>query len=174
MHHEAYHGFARMLALSNTLVGQFKYGLDVGGRNVNGSVRGLLPQVTWTGLDIVAGPDVDIVVDASSSSDWEIEPLYDVVIATELFEHTPVWRVIIKNMAASLKCGRPELFIATCASVGRQMHGASGEPLPPPGEWYQNVTKDEMISELVKHFDTVHVEYNPMPGDIYMFARGLK
>lgn len=173
MHHEAYHGFASMLTKSLVPVGELRYGLDVGGRNVNGSVRIQLPGVEWKGMDIVAGPDVDIVFDASSD-DWTLMPAFDVVIATELFEHTPNWRKIIANMAKWLDREGSQLFIATCASTGRQMHGASGEPLPPPGEWYQNVTKDEMISELVKHFDTVHVEYNPMPGDIYMFARGLK
>jgi hypothetical protein len=174
MHLEAYNGFQKMLNMSLVPRMDLIYGLDVGGRNVNGSVRDQLPGVLWTGLDIVAGPDVNIVVDASSTTEWDIEPLYDIVIATELFEHTSVWRDIIKNMMYSLRFNGKQLFIATCASTGRQRHGASGEPLPPPGEWYQNVTKDELEDELSKWFTTYHVEYNPMPGDCYMYAKGLK
>lgn len=173
MHHEAYEGFRTMLAASLVPRHELKYGLDVGGRNVNGSVREQLPHVMWAGVDIVDGPDVDIVADASSD-DWDIHAAYDIVIATELFEHTPNWRAIIKNMAKGLTPGKAELFIATCASVNRRAHGASGELWPPPGEWYQNVTKNELEDELVKHFKVVEVTWNPNPGDLYAFARDLR
>lgn len=173
MHHEAYEGFRGMLYLSLVPVEELRYGLDVGGRNVNGSVREQLPNVEWKGMDIVAGPGVDIVLDASSD-DWTIMPAFDIIIATELFEHTPNWRKIIKNMARWLDPEGSQLLVATCASTNRQRHGASGEPLPPPGEWYQNVTAEELRSELDKYFLKWDVAFNPMPGDCYMYARGLK
>jgi hypothetical protein len=173
MHQEAYEGFAYMLSASLVPRMELVYGLDVGGRNVNGSVRELLPGVQWAGMDIADGPDVDIVGDASRD-DWDFSQIYDIVIATELFEHTPNWRAIIKNMASWLDPAGPQLFIATCASVNRRAHGASGEMWPPEGEWYQNVTKDELESELIKHFKVVEVVWNPSPGDLYAFGRDLR
>lgn len=173
MHHEAYEGFRTMLGASLVPHMELVYGLDVGGRNVNGSVRELLPGVQWTGMDIAEGPDVDIVADASAD-DLLIDFTYDIVIATELFEHTPNWRKIVANMAKWLDTAGPQLFITTCASTNRRPHGASGEMWPPEGEWYQNVTKDELENELIKHFKVVEVIWNPNPGDLYAFARDLR
>jgi predicted SAM-dependent methyltransferase len=89
MHHEAYEGFRTMLTASLVPAEELRYGLDVGGRNVNGSVREQLPGVEWKGMDIVSGPDVDIVMDASCD-DWISMPVFDIIIATELFEHIPL------------------------------------------------------------------------------------
>lgn len=167
MHLEAHQAIGSMLS-STTLHMQGSYvGLDVGGRNVNGSAREWLPNTRWFGLDVVAGPDVDIVADAAR---WVPDRLFDIVMATELFEHTPLWRDIIGVMASALDPSGPGIFLSTCASFGRPRHGASGEPLPPPGEWYQNVDHRDIETELQKHFHCVHVTFNPHPGDAYALA----
>jgi hypothetical protein len=167
MHIEAYNAIGRMLDRTNLHLQGSYVGLDVGGRNVNGSAREWLPNTRWRGLDVVAGPDVDIVADAST---WVPNQLFDVVMTTELFEHTPRWREIIAVMASALEPRGPGIFLSTCASIGRPMHGASGEPTPPPGEWYQNVDHVLLKIELEKHFHCVEVEYQPLPGDAYALA----
>src|SRR5688572_15106366 len=175
MHVEAYEGFARMLALSGIDPDRPWLGLDVGGADVNGSVRQQLPATTWNGLDIAPAPGVDIVADASDPA-WltEIDYRFDLVIATELFEHTPVWAEIIANMAQALSPDGPQLLIATCASDGRPPHGARGEWGVPEGQFYGNVPPDALRARLTEFFREVHVEYNPNPGDAYCWARGLK
>jgi hypothetical protein len=142
-------------------------GLDFGGRNVNGSVRVELPNTKWMGIDIRPGPDVDIVADAAY---WLPSRGHDIVIATELFEHTQLWREIIGTMHLALSSDGPGVFIATCASTNRGPHGASGEGVVPDGEWYGNVDPDELKGELDKYFEAVHVEYAYPPGDAYAVA----
>jgi hypothetical protein len=64
--------------------------LDVGGRWINGGVRELFPNADpYVSLDIVDGPGVDIVADAAT---WVPDRAYDLVVCTEVFEHTPSGR----------------------------------------------------------------------------------
>jgi len=173
MHPEAYEGFARMLVLSG-LDPQVPWaGLDVGGADVNGSVRGQLHNTTWDGLDIEPAPGVEIVADAATWRPHE-DTRWDVVIATELFEHAERWREIIATMVSCLNRNGPQVLIATCASDGRPPHGSRGEWGVPEGQFYGNVTPSDLREELEKHFKIVHVEYNPNPGDAYAYAKGLR
>lgn len=174
MHAEAFEGFARMLALSGLDINHPWRALDVGGADVNGSVRAQLPLVDWTGLDIEPAPGVQIVADAAM---WRLpdgDPGYDIVIATELFEHAERWREIIATMAKALDPEGPQLLISTCASTGRPAHGARGEWGVPDGQFYCNVSPDKLRGELAFWFREAHVEYNPNPGDAYCWARGVR
>jgi hypothetical protein len=174
MHEEAYAGFARMLEQTGLDVNGSWQGLDVGGADVNGSVRGQLPNTQWIGLDIEDAPGVQIIADAATwpAKAWDFA--FDIVIATELFEHAEQWEAIIGTMADALKAGGPEILIATCASDGRPPHGSRGEWGVPAGQFYGNVSPGDLERVLKQHFELVHVEYNPNPGDAYMWAQGVK
>jgi hypothetical protein len=65
MHPEARDGLARQLAASGVALDAPWRVLDLGGRNINGQIRDLLPAAKWTGLDITPGPGVDLVHDAT-------------------------------------------------------------------------------------------------------------
>ena len=145
--------------------------LDVGGADVNGSVRDYFPAAEFTGLDIEPAPGVDIVADAAVAGPWAQTQAWDIVIATELFEHAERWREIIETMAFVLNLDGPQLLIATCASTGRPPHGARGEWGVPEGQFYGNVSPEDLRAELEKHFYNVHVEYKANPGDAYMYAQ---
>ena len=171
MHVQAYDGFARMLAQTGLDASGSWLVLDVGGADVNGSVRDQLPNSRWVGVDIEAAPGVDILADAA---DW-CAPFkeYDLVICTELFEHAERWREIIAQMCAGLCEWGPELLIGTCASTGRPPHGARGEDGVPEGQFYGNVDPEDLNAELSKWFREVTVEYQADPGDAYFWARGI-
>lgn len=147
--------------------------LDVGGADVNGSVRDQFPNAIFHGLDIEPAPGVQIVADAATWRPDERDQLYDIVIATELFEHAEQWQLIIETMSRSLARNGTELLIATCASTGRPPHGARGEWGVPEGQFYGNVSPDALQDTLRAYFRRVHVEYNPNPGDAYMWAEGV-
>lgn len=115
--------------------------LDIGGRNINGGVRGLFPNATrYTAVDIREGPGVDIVADAAT---WVPDREYDVVVSTETFEHTPEWPSILSTAYKACKAGGK--LILTMAGPGRAVHSAiDGGPSLHPGEYYGNVEPDDL------------------------------
>lgn len=149
----------------NTLVGT---GLDLGGRDVNGTVHGLFPEVKWTVLDIEPHPSVDIVADVTT---WQPEGEYDIVLSTEAIEHIAAWPRIIQAGHAVLRPGG--YMIVTGGSTGRGPHSCTGVVPVPPGEHYGNVSPDDL--ERVARdtgFSDINVEYNPEPHfDVYMWAQ---
>lgn len=177
MHAEAYQAVGRMVEESGHDFSPETCGwggLDIGGRDVNGTAREWFPGTSWSGLDIRPGPGVDIVADATV---WEADPRsmrWDFVLSTECLEHVEHWGGIIRAAASALAPTGPQLAFFTAASTGRGAHGASGEHTPPPGEWYGNVKPDDLLRELEYWFEEVHVDYNPNPGDVYAWARGVK
>jgi SAM-dependent methyltransferase len=109
--------------------------LDLGGRDVNGTPRHFFPNATrYIVVDYADHPSVDIVADAST---LDLDQLFDVVISTELLEHTPLGAAIVASACRHLKPGGA--FVATMAGPGRLPHGMSGAHLPAPDEWYENV-----------------------------------
>jgi SAM-dependent methyltransferase len=166
MHAEAEAAMRRMIADSDINRWLEWDALDIGGRYINGSVRHLLRNAKWTGLDIKPGRDVDIVHDAAT---WLPDRAYEVVMSTEVFEHTPAWRRILATCQAALKPGG-YLFV-TCASTGRRPHSSEGTPGVPKNEYYANVHVDELRHELERLFSGVHVMYQFPPGDAYAWAR---
>jgi len=138
--------------------------LDLGGRDVNGSIRDLFPgALAFTVLDIRPGDVVDIVADAAT---WDPgERRWDVVLATEVFEHTARWPAICQT--AYRACRPGGLFIVTCAGPGRPVHSAvDGLGLLHPGEHYANVPAAELHRVLVEAgWRDVVVDSQPDPPD---------
>jgi SAM-dependent methyltransferase len=134
-------------------IGQFRSDedlavLDIGGRDLNGSPRSLFPQANpYHVLDLREGPNVHIVADAAT---WRgNENAYDLVICTEVFEHTPGWALILQTAWELLRPGGWLLF--TCAGPGRPAHSGI-EPVPGliGDEWYANVAPGDIADVLRK------------------------
>lgn len=117
--------------------------LDIGGRNINGTVRPLFPTAQFTVLDVMAGDGVDVVADAAT---WEPDRGYRVVTCCEVFEHTPDWRGIVETAFEALDPGG--LFIATMAGPGRAPHSAHDGGTVRDGEYYGNVEAAELKEAL--------------------------
>jgi hypothetical protein len=108
--------------------------LDIGGRDLNGSTKPLFPGADYTVLDIRPGAGVGIVADAAT---WTPDREYDLVLCTEVFEHTPDWPQICVTAHKALRAGGR--FVVTCAGPRRAPHsGIEATPLL-PGEYYQNL-----------------------------------
>jgi len=172
MHVEAREGLARQLAASGLdLTAPWRV-LDLGGRDINGSIRDLLPAAKWIGLDIEAGPGVDLVHDATAP--WpDGFGRFDLVVCTEVLEHVEKWAAVLRTAGQALEPDGPEALFVTCASTGRPEHGASGGPRPEPGEWYGNVSPGALRDVLAGLFRYSHVEYRANPGDAYGWAQGV-
>jgi trans-aconitate methyltransferase len=143
--------------------------LDLGGRNVNGTIRPLFPNAEITCLDILPGQGVDIVADAGT---WTPTSEWDVVTATELFEHAPNWPDICAVVFKALAPGG--LFVATMAGPGRPIHsgidGVMGRILD--GEHYGNVHPHDLLAVLTDAgFVDITVDYQMDPCDTRCSAR---
>jgi len=87
--------------------------------DINGSNKGLFLNCDYTGLDIAAGKNVDIV---SRCHEFLIpSATFDTIISTECFEHDMFYDKSLANIVRILKPGG--FFIFTCATVGRPEHG---------------------------------------------------
>jgi len=128
--------------------------LDIGGRDVNGTCRPLFPNAArYTVIDLIQGPGVDIVGDAA---EWNPPRRFDVVLCTEVFEHTARWPEMCATAKRALAPGG--VFVVTCAGPGRHPHsGFDGEQVR-PGEHYENVDPDVLATLLYwLRFDAVQI-----------------
>lgn len=120
--------------------------VDVGGRDVNGTVRHLFDATRYISVDLCSGPAVDIVGDFCTV---ELEPV-DVVVCCEVAEHAENWPDIIAHAADCLRGGGQLIF--TAAGPGRSPHSATDGGPVQPGEWYRNIDPDALAEVIDRHF----------------------
>lgn len=121
--------------------------LEIGSRNVNGSVRGLFPKaMEYVGIDLKPGDGVDVVADGGK---WRPADgkTFDLVVSTECLEHTPFAEEICHTAFDVLKPGG--VFIVTAAGPNRAEHGSDGGSVG--DEFYRNV-EPEMLTHWLSPF----------------------
>jgi SAM-dependent methyltransferase len=127
--------------------------VEFGSLDINGSVRPLFDGCRYVGVDLVAGPGVDVVDDAS---EWEPAELVDCVVCCEVFEHLAGWPALVVQAATILRPGGT--LIVTCAGPGRGPHSAVDGNALRAGEHYANVEPAALADVLNLRFVDVHVE----------------
>lgn len=141
---------------------------EIGSRNINGTVRGLFRNAAvYIGVDVVGGPDVDLVADAATYR----PPLPPAtVVCCEVLEHTEKAEAIVTQAASVLAPGG--LLIITCAGEGRAPHSAyDGGPLR-EGEYYRNLLPWEIRQWASEAgVDAVQMSWSENPGDSYYVGR---
>ncbi len=159
MHHEA-HEYVKRVVSS---IRPRRRVVEIGSRNVNGSVRDLFLHVDrYIGIDRMPGPGVDMVADGSL---WQPDLPVDCVVTTEALEHCEMAEAIVVNAWSMLE---PRgVLIVTAATDPRPPHSAyDGGPLR-QGEFYRNVARSELLGWLVDfYFASVEIE----GGDIRALA----
>lgn len=137
--------------------------VEIGSRNVNGSIRYLFPGATYIGVDALPGPGVDIVADGAT---WSAREPFDVVLCTETLEHARDPATLTRNLIALCRPGG--VLIVTAATPDRQPHSAiDGGPLR-DGEPYQGISPTD-LARWLSDCNTVAIDDRAF-GDVYCLA----
>jgi hypothetical protein len=158
MHKEAYEFVARVL---EGLPPRERV-VEIGGRNVNGTVRHLFGGASYVSVDTAAGPGVDVVGDGAAYSPPEPP---DTVVCCEVLEHAENAAEILANAHRMLTAGG--VLIVTAATAGRVPHGCGGGPVG--DEFYRSVDSFDLVLWL-EGFDVHILEMEPAVGDIRALA----
>lgn len=151
--------------------------IDIGSMDINGGPHELISPSNYVGVDLAAGPNVNLVERAERVSFPDNH--FDVAMSSECFEHNPDWRVTLQNM---YRMTRPSgLIVFSAAFAGRGEHGTSrsdGGFAAPAAvsigqEWYSNLTVRQVIKASAKlRISNLHISTNKQSSDIYFV--GLK
>ena len=105
MHKSSHDEMAKLLDLHDKTTKQNYLLVDVGSYNVNGSYKDIIPaNARYIGCDLVAGPNVDIVMPAEYSLPFDTNSV-DVVISGQCIEHCRNPFKLVTEMARILRPG---------------------------------------------------------------------
>lgn len=130
--------------------------LDIGSLDVNGNNRQFFEKSNYTGIDVIEGPNVDVV---SPLHEWKTRRRFDTIISTSHLEHDMYIAQTIAKMYKLLKPGG-WLFIVACrtwAKHGTKDNGpqnAGNSQIDKDGwsTYYQNVTRG-MLNKHLEPFE---------------------
>jgi len=149
--------------------------IEIGSANVNGSIRPFFPNSNYLGVDLSAGPGVDLICEGDKVP--EPDDSFDIAISCECLEHNPNWADTFFNMYRMTKKGGVVIF--TCATTGRPEHGTTRtSPQLSPGtqslnwDYYKNLTQAdfEKIADFNKLFSSHFFSVNKFSSDLYFFG----
>jgi SAM-dependent methyltransferase len=172
MHAEAFRYVSLMLRLEPCPPGA--HVVEIGGRNINGSVRELftqLPEGHYLSTDILPGEGVDVVADGATLT---VETPADIVLCCEVLEHAPDAGAIVANMARIARPGGRLIITAAGADSwwARLPHSAIDGCALQDGEHYANISPAALTYWLERAgCERIEVLTNPIAGDIYATAR---
>lgn len=130
--------------------------LDVGGRDINGSPKGLFPDADeYLVMDLVEHPSVDIVGDIL---DFTVDDIgtFACIVYAEVAEHSPQWRDHIDRLWDLLEPSG--ILIITAANPKRTPHSAFDGGALRDDEFYENVEPDELRDLLYQLTDRSEVD----------------
>lgn len=150
--------------------------LEIGAADVNGSIRPWFAGSEYTGVDLAAGPGVDLIGSGETLALPDVH--VDLAISCECFEHNPRWCETFVNMHRMTKAGG--VVMMTCASRGRLEHGTTRtRPEESPGSqsvgwnYYRNLNREdfERRLDLQSLFESHMFFRNAVSHDLYFVGR---
>jgi hypothetical protein len=147
-------------------LGRVGFVLEIGARNINGTVRNLFDAERYVGLDVMPGPGVDVV---ASGADYVPDTPADVIVCCEVLEHTEEAAAICRRSIENLAPGG--VLLLTMAGTERAPHSAIDGCDLREGEFYRNVSAADLQEWLADADCTLTVGENPAAGDTYALAQ---
>lgn len=142
--------------------------LEVGSRNVNGSVRPRLWSLgpaSYVGVDKIRGRGVDRIVDAVDLVDTFGVEAFDLVVSTETLEHVHDWRAAVRAMVAVTRLGG--LLVITTRSEGFPYHEHPGD------YWRFSVEEMGRIVEVGLGCEALDLRPDPEFPGVFVKARRI-
>jgi SAM-dependent methyltransferase len=137
--------------------------LEVGALDVNGSLRPWVESLgpaCYVGVDLTLGPGVDKVVNATDLVSRFGRESFDLVIATEMIEHTRDWRTVVSNLKGVIRPGGHLLL--TTRSPGFHYHAW-------PYDFWRYEPAD--IHQIFGDLEILTVEPDPEAPGVFLLAR---
>lgn len=139
MHTEAYE-FVKNVAsqLQNAPTARV---VEIGCREPGQVIRSLFAPwaASYVGVDAQPGDWVDVVC---GGQEYVPTSKADIVVCCEVFEHTPLWRDIVRNVYDNV-LAPGGILITTAAGPDRPVHGIGTDHPDQPGYYYENL--DAMV-----------------------------
>lgn len=123
--------------------------LEIGSRNVNGSLREIIEKlepVSYLGIDIEDGPGVDEICSVFEAVERFGKDSFDLVISTEMLEHIREWRAAVSQFKQVLRPGG--VLLITTRSKGFPYHEYPGDFWRFEIEDMKNIFSDMEIEAL--------------------------
>jgi len=161
MHPEAFDFVARVAQR----IGPRRRVLEMGSRDINGSVRPLF-ACPYVGIDLEPGSGVDVVADGAT---YEPTAPIDTLVCCEVLEHTEAAEQLVRHGLSLLPPDGVAIF--TCATFPRLPHSAlDGGPLR-PGEFYRNISEHKLLAWILTSEGGINaLELHEDRGDLYCWA----
>jgi hypothetical protein len=149
-------------------LGPFNDVCEVGSRNINGTIRPAFGLCRYIGVDLIDGPDVDVIADFVT---WDTAQRFDCVVTTGALEHYPNPAGIVQRAAELLKPSG--VLIVTCAGPGWRPHsGVDGGDELHEGEHYCNIDTPQLGEMFnVSGFGEWELETNKQFADTLGWAQ---
>jgi len=95
--------------------------LEVGSREVEGSIREIFTRANYTGFDLYEGANVDVTGDAHKLSDYfKKDKKFDLIVSLYVFEHLAMPWVVAEEIMKMLKLGGSVFIIAPFAFAAHE------------------------------------------------------
>jgi SAM-dependent methyltransferase len=137
--------------------------IEVGALDVNGSLRSHVESLgpkRYLGVDIELGPGVDEVADAAGLVAGYGAESFDLVITTEMLEHTRNWSEIISNLKRVLRPGGH--LLVTTRSPGFPYHAY-------PYDFWRYEPDDLRV--IFGDMEIITIERDSASPGVFMLAR---
>jgi hypothetical protein len=173
MHNEVV-DFVRSVVDGEAMLIQHGPVFEIGGRNINGTVRPLFNGRPYASIDLYNGRGVDLIGDVCrlnperTAQYFFKRPTVTCVVCCEVLEHTPHGKRICRWAYRAL--APHGIFIVTAASPKRQPHSGIDGGAVHDGEHYRGISADKLRSWL-RDFSMTHILMCRNGLDIYAVAR---